>query len=66
MHVSWPPQIGRERVRIRGHANGGGLVRRTDPRGHTKARRGEVEDMIARGQELADEIEGSFLRQLMR
>ncbi|MBL8204568.1 MAG: glutamate formimidoyltransferase [Blastocatellia bacterium] len=29
----------------------------------TQARRGEVEDMIARGQELADEIEGSFLRQ---
>ncbi len=32
----------------------------------TQARRGEVEDMIARGQELADEIEGSFLRQQMR
>ncbi len=32
----------------------------------TQARRGEVEEMIARGQELADEIEGSFLRQQMR
>ena len=32
----------------------------------TQARRGEVEEMIARGQELADEIEGSFLRQQTR
>jgi formiminotetrahydrofolate cyclodeaminase len=31
-----------------------------------QARRGEVEDMIARAQELADEIEGSFLRQQVR
>jgi glutamate formiminotransferase / formiminotetrahydrofolate cyclodeaminase len=29
----------------------------------TRAQRGEVEEMIARGQELADEIEGLFLRQ---
>jgi glutamate formiminotransferase / formiminotetrahydrofolate cyclodeaminase len=32
----------------------------------TQARRGEVEDMIARGQELTDEIEGLFLQQQMR
>lgn len=32
----------------------------------TQDRRNEVEEMIARGQELADEIEGSFLRQQMR
>jgi glutamate formiminotransferase/formiminotetrahydrofolate cyclodeaminase len=29
----------------------------------TQARHGDVEEMIVRGQELADEIEGSFLRQ---
>ena len=29
----------------------------------TQARRGDVEEMIARGQELVDEIEGAFLRQ---
>ncbi len=32
----------------------------------TRDRRTEVEEMIARAQELADEIEGSFLRQQMR
>jgi glutamate formiminotransferase len=32
----------------------------------TQARRGDVEEMLVRGQELADEIEGSFLRQQVR
>lgn len=32
----------------------------------TQIRRGEIEDMIARGQELADEIESTFLRQQMQ